>query len=89
LPHIFDKFYRNHRNRAQIGGTGLGLYLSKSIVDAHGGQMSVISKVDQGSTFTFTVLPFDQLSEVGKDGTKPAISRSAHGWIKNHALYRD
>lgn len=89
LPHIFDKFYRNHRNRAQIGGTGLGLYLSKAIVDAHGGQISVLSKVDEGSTFTFTVLPFAQLQEAGKTGGNPAISRSAHGWIKNHALYRD
>lgn len=88
LPHIFDKFYRNHRNRAQIGGTGLGLYLSKSIVDAHGGQTWVSSKVDQGSTFTFTVLPFAQLEETNK-GASSAITRSAHGWIKNHALYRD
>jgi signal transduction histidine kinase len=89
LPHIFDKFYRNHRNRAQIGGTGLGLYLSKAIVDAHGGQISVSSKVNEGSTFTFTVLPFAQLEEAGKSGTKTGITRSAHGWIKNHSLYRD
>jgi len=89
LPHIFDKFYRNHRNRAQIGGTGLGLYLSRSIVDAHGGQISVVSKVDEGSTFTFTVLPFAKLKEAGKEGGNPSITRGAHGWIKNHALYRD
>lgn len=89
LPHIFDKFYRNHRNRAQIGGTGLGLYLSKSIVDAHGGQIWVSSKVNEGSTFTFTVLPYDQLAESGKAGTKAGVTRSAHGWIKNHSLYRD
>lgn len=89
LPHVFDKFYRNHRNRAQIGGTGLGLYLCKSIVDAHGGQISVSSKVNEGSTFTFTLLPFDQLAGAGMTGTKTGITRSAHGWIKNHSLYRD
>lgn len=89
LPHIFDKFYRNHRNRAQIGGTGLGLYLGKSIVDAHGGQISVTSKVNEGSTFTFTVLPFSKLKEAGKEGGNSTITRNAHGWIKNHALYRD
>ncbi|MEJ0073636.1 MAG: ATP-binding protein [Candidatus Saccharibacteria bacterium] len=89
LPHIFDKFYRNHRNRAQIGGTGLGLYLSKAIVSAHGGTITVNSKVNEGSTFTFTVLPFAQLQEAGKTGTKTGITRSAHGWIKNHSLYRD
>jgi len=88
LPHIFDKFYRNHRNRAQIGGTGLGLYLSKSIVVAHGGSMWVTSKVDEGSTFTFTVLPFNKLEEAGMTGAQTGISRSAHGWIKNHSLYR-
>ncbi len=89
LPHIFDKFYRNHRNRAQIGGTGLGLYLSKSIVDAHGGQIWVNSKVNEGSTFSFTVLPFAKLAEEGKTGGNNEISRGAHGWIKNHSLYRD
>jgi signal transduction histidine kinase len=89
LPHIFDKFYRNHRNRAQIGGTGLGLYLCKAIVDAHGGQISVNSKVDEGSTFTFTLQPFAQLDTASKDGAAPGITRSAHGWIKNHSLYRD
>lgn len=89
LPHIFDKFYRNHRNRSQIGGTGLGLYLSRSIVDAHGGQIWVSSKVNEGSTFTFTILPFAKLDEAGKVGGNPSITRSAHGWIKNHSLYRD
>jgi two-component system phosphate regulon sensor histidine kinase PhoR len=89
LPHIFDKFYRNHRNRAQIGGTGLGLFLSKSIIDAHGGKIWVSSKVDEGSTFSFTVLPFTKLAEAGKSGDNKEITRGAHGWIKNHSLYRD
>jgi signal transduction histidine kinase len=89
LPHIFDKFYRNHRNRAQIGGTGLGLYLSRSIIDAHGGQIWVNSKVNEGSTFTFTILPFDKLAEKGKTGNNSGVTRGAHGWIKNHSMYRD
>jgi signal transduction histidine kinase len=89
LPHIFEKFYRNHRNRAQIGGTGLGLYLSKSIVDAHGGQIWVSSKVNEGSTFSFTVLPYAKLAEAGKTGDTSGVIRGAHGWIKNHSLYRD
>ncbi|MFA5004091.1 MAG: ATP-binding protein [Candidatus Saccharimonadales bacterium] len=88
LPHIFDKFYRNHRNRSQIGGTGLGLYLSKSIIDAHGGQIWVNSKVDEGSTFTFTVQPFSSLAAEQKNSDNGDITRGAHGWIKNHSLYR-
>lgn len=89
LPHIFDKFYRNHRNRSQIGGTGLGLYLSHAIVQAHGGSISVSSKVDEGSTFSFTVLPYAKLADANKTGDTNGITRGAHGWIKNHSLYRD
>ena len=89
LPHIFDKFYRNHRNRSQIGGTGLGLYLSRAIVRAHGGEIHVRSKVNEGSTFTFTILPFSELANQNKSGGASGITRGAHGWIKNHSLYRD
>jgi len=87
IPHIFDKFYRNHRNRSQIGGTGLGLYLARTIVEAHGGTIWVNSKVDEGSTFTFTVLPFNQVGRTG-EANPSGVTRNAHGWIKNHSLLR-
>lgn len=87
VPNLFTKFYRDHRNRAQIGGTGLGLYLSKAIVNAHGGEIWLRTKEGEGSTFGFTVLPYDKLAdEQKKDGE--GITRSAQGWIKNHSLYR-
>lgn len=88
MPHLFSKFYRDHHHRAQIGGTGLGLYLSKAIVAAHGGNIWVRSKIEQGSTFTFTLLPYDQINDEQKGLTSKEITRSAHGWIKNHSLYR-
>ncbi len=88
LPNLFNKFYRDHRNRAQIGGTGLGLYLSKAIIDAHGGNLWVRSKENEGSTFGFTLLPYDKLTEAKKQSGNQEITRSAHGWIKNHSLYR-
>lgn len=53
LPHIFDKFVQVPD--APTGGAGLGLTISKSIVEAHGGQISVQSQVGLGSTFTFTL----------------------------------
>lgn len=88
MPNLFTKFYRDHRNRAQIGGTGLGLYLSKAIVAAHGGTIWVTSKEGEGSTFGFTLLPYDKLTEESKKSGDQEITRSAHGWIKNHSLYR-
>jgi two-component system sensor histidine kinase VicK len=88
MPNLFSKFYRNHRNRSQIGGTGLGLYLSKAIVAAHGGNIWVRSKENEGSTFGFTVLPYGKLAEEQKQGNTNGIVRGAHGWIKNHSMYR-
>ena len=60
LPHIFDKFVQVPD--APTGGAGLGLTISKSIVEAHGGQISVQSEVGRGTTFTFT-LPLAAVSE--------------------------
>jgi signal transduction histidine kinase len=84
---LFDKYYRSHRSRAQVGGTGLGLYLSKAIVDAHGGHIWVRSKEGEGSTFGFTILPYAKLADEQKNGDNNDITRGAHGWIKNHSLY--
>lgn len=53
LPHIFDKFVQVPD--APNGGAGLGLTISKSIVEAHGGQISVQSQLGRGTTFTFTL----------------------------------
>ncbi|HET6972653.1 MAG TPA: ATP-binding protein [Pyrinomonadaceae bacterium] len=53
LPHIFDKFVQVPG--AATGGAGLGLAISRLIVEAHGGQISVQSEPDKGSTFTFTL----------------------------------
>ena len=52
ITHIFDRFYRGegHRSRKR-GGSGLGLSIVKSIVDSHGGEIQVESKLAVGTTF--------------------------------------
>jgi hypothetical protein len=64
------------------------LYLAKAIVGAHGGNIWVRSTEGQGSTFSFTVIPYSQLEDSSKGANAKEITRSAHGWIKNHSLYR-
>jgi PAS domain S-box-containing protein len=52
LSNLFDRFYRVNKDRSRAtGGSGLGLAISKQIVELHGGQLSVRSKVGEGSTF--------------------------------------
>ncbi len=89
IDKLFDKFYRSHRSKESVGGTGLGLFLCKSIVEAHGGNIWVRSTEGQGATFTFTLPIYasvaDKLKTSDNDG---GIIRGAHGWIKNHSMYR-
>jgi len=54
MPHLFEKFYRARDTMAR-GGTGLGLYISKQIIEAHGGRIWAESKPGKGSTFYFTI----------------------------------
>lgn len=56
LPHIFEPFYRGDRSRSRRrGGTGLGLALARSVVAAHGGNISVESQPGSGSVFTISL----------------------------------
>ncbi|MBW3610623.1 MAG: PAS domain-containing protein [Actinobacteria bacterium] len=56
LPHIFTKFYR--RDQGRPSGSGLGLWISRGLVEAHGGRLDAHSVVGRGSVFRFT-LPLD------------------------------
>jgi heavy metal sensor kinase len=66
LPHVFERFYRSEQVQArQARGTGLGLSMVLSIVEAHGGKVEVESRENEGATFR-VCLPRLELRMAGK-----------------------
>ena len=55
IPHIFDRFYRAPDMARHTKGAGLGLYLSRAIIEAHGGRMWVDSAPGEGTRICFTL----------------------------------
>jgi len=58
LPYVFERFYRVPGTEGRVLGTGLGLTITRKIIEAHGGEINVTSEEGRGATFTF-VLPVD------------------------------
>lgn len=90
LTSLFHKFYRSHRSRETVAGTGIGLYISKAIVESHGGNIDVRSTENKGSIFTFTVPIYDAVADKLKanDNSNERLIERGGGWIKNHSLFR-
>jgi signal transduction histidine kinase len=56
LPHLFDRFFRTSNEvNYRVGGIGLGLYISRAIIEMHDGRIWAQSKLGAGSTFTITL----------------------------------
>jgi PAS domain S-box-containing protein len=79
LPRVFDKFYRvegGHSRRTP--GSGLGLYICRNIIEAHGGQIWAESTLGEGSTF-IVVLPITQGQGVERSVDRDAGMESREG----------
>ncbi len=77
LPHIFDKFFQaDNQAQAATKGTGLGLAIAREIVEAHGGQITVESRVGEGTTFVVT-LPMEPTD--ARRRREPAPKPEEHG----------
>jgi PAS domain S-box-containing protein len=55
LPHVFDRFYRGPEAARRTKGAGLGLYLAKAVVEAHGGRIWIESTPDKGTAISFSL----------------------------------
>ena len=51
LPHIFKRFFRTSKAKGNASGTGMGLYITKSIIEAYGGDIKVESELGRGARF--------------------------------------
>ena len=90
VKNLFQKFYRSHRSRETVAGSGIGLYISKAIVESHGGTISVRSVEGQGSIFTVSIPTYASVADrlATTDGSNQSLITQGKGWIKNHSMYR-
>ena len=55
LPYVFERFYRGPETAKRTKGAGLGLYLAKAVVEAHGGRIWIESQPGKGTRASFTL----------------------------------
>ncbi|OLE36830.1 MAG: hypothetical protein AUG48_06155 [Actinobacteria bacterium 13_1_20CM_3_68_9] len=86
LPRLFNRFERiEHRETSHVGGTGLGLYLSRELARQHGGDILLESRVGSGSTFTLQ-LP---LAVAAPEKPAPVITEPEPATPRLHVVAAD
>lgn len=81
LPNLFTKFYRVHGGlNSGSTGTGLGLFIAKSIVERHGGTIMAESEEGVGSVFMFSIPKFDETKLASLQDSQPISTRRNRGW---------
>lgn len=81
LPNVFKRFHRIHNNRARSHeGTGIGLALTKELVELHGGTITVSSTEGKGTTFTVCIPKGNAHLD------KSRISKDTGGYVISNAL---
>lgn len=90
VKNLFQKFYRSHRSRETVAGTGIGLYISKAIIESHGGTIAVRSAEGEGSTFTVSIPTYASIADKlsAAHNSNEAFISQGRGWIKNHSMFR-
>jgi signal transduction histidine kinase len=69
-PQVFDRFWRS--TGSAVKGTGLGLFIAKGIVDAHGGKIWIDTSTNGGARFHFTLPAVDSISTNISEGSEAA-----------------